>query len=323
MSSDSSVVSARVPAAATSGSRTWLPAAPFLVVGAVFHYLGPAFAVLLFARLDVFGVAWLRIASAAAVFAAWRRPWRVFGRLTRAQRRLLIAFGAVLAAMNTTFYLAIARLPLSTVGAVEFLGVIVLAAAGARGARNALALALAVGGVGTLTDIRLAGEPVGFGFAFANCALFMLYVALGHRVANAESPEGIRSSGVDQLGAAMLVAAAVAMPLGVGGAAPAFVHPGWLLAGVGVGVCSSVIPYATDQLAMARLRRATFALLLSSLPASATVIGMLVLAQLPTVHDLLGVALVAAAIAIHQQPDSHAYTARPNRGEDIPCSTPG
>jgi inner membrane transporter RhtA len=293
-----------------------LAAPALMAVSAVFHYLGPAFAVLLFARLDVFGVTWLRIASAAVVFAVWRRPWRLWRRLTAAQRRVLLALGVVLAVMNTMFYLAIARLPLATVGSVEFLGVIVLAAAGVRTRRNTLALGLAVAGVFTLTGIRLTGEPIGFGFAFANCALFMLYLILGHRVASTGPGEGGRWGGVDQLGAAMLIAAVVSMPLGLAGAAPAFAHPGWLLAGVAVGVCSSVIPYVTDQLAMARVRRATFALMLSILPACATVIGLVVLAQRPTVHDLLGVALVIAAVAIHQQP-----THDPHR-EETACGTP-
>jgi inner membrane transporter RhtA len=299
--------------AARKTSRRMAPA--FIAVSAVFHYLGPAFAVLLFARLEVFGVAWLRIASAAVVFAVWRRPWRLLPRLTAAQRRVLLSLGVVLAAMNTAFYLAIARLPLATVGSIEFLGVIVLAAAGVRNLRNTLALGLAVGGVVALTDIRLAGEPAGFGFAFANCALFMLYVTLGHRVANSRSRDGSTGSGVDQLGAAMLIAAVVSTPLGLVAAAPAFTHPGWLLAGVAVGVCSSVIPYVTDQLAMARLRRATFALMLSILPACATVIGLVVLAQLPTVSDLLGVALVVAAVAVHQQPALHSDR------EETPCGT--
>ena len=92
------------------------------MVSAVFHYLGPSLAVLLFARLDVLGVAWLRVASAAAVFALWRRPWRAYRRLGRDGRRTLLALGLVLAVMNTAFYLAVDRLPLSTVGAIEFLG---------------------------------------------------------------------------------------------------------------------------------------------------------------------------------------------------------
>src|SRR3978361_1375881 len=87
-------------------------------VGAVFHYLGPSLAVLLFARLDVLGVAWLRVASAAAVFALWRRPWRCWRGRGRDGRRTLLALGLVLAVMNTAFYLAVDRLPLSTVGAI-------------------------------------------------------------------------------------------------------------------------------------------------------------------------------------------------------------
>lgn len=272
-----------------------VPAPAYFMVSAVFHYLGPAFAVLLFAHVSAAGVAWLRIASAALVFTI-SRPWRL---LTEPGNRApLLALGFVLAAMNTVFYLAIARLPLATVGTIEFLGVIVLAAAGVRTRRNVLALVLAVAGVATLTDVRITGEPLGIALAFANCALFMLYVILGHRIANS----GARP--VHQLGAAMIVAAVLATPFGITGAAPAFGHPLWLLAGAGVGICSSVIPYVADQLAMARLRRSTFALMLSLLPATATVIGMLVLAQVPTVQDLIGVALVVVGVATHQQEES-------------------
>src|SRR3954454_11357983 len=81
----------------------------YFVVSAVFHYLGPAFAVLLFARVDVLGVAWLRIASAALVFAIWRRPWRALHGLESDGRRLLLGWGVVLAVMNCCFYLSIDR----------------------------------------------------------------------------------------------------------------------------------------------------------------------------------------------------------------------
>ena len=158
-----------------------VPPQSFFAVSAVFHYLGPSLAVLLFARLDVLGVAWLRIASAAAVFALWRRPWRRVRSLGRGSRRTLLALGAVLAVMNTAFYLAVDRLPLSTVGAIEFLGTVLLAAAGARTARNAAALVLTTAGVAAITAVRVTGQPLGFVFAFANCALFLLYIVLGHR----------------------------------------------------------------------------------------------------------------------------------------------
>jgi inner membrane transporter RhtA len=296
-----------------------IPPQSFFLVSAVFHYLGPSFAVLLFARLDVLGVAWLRIASAAVVFAIWRRPWRLALRLDRRGRWVLVALGAVLAAMNSLFYLAVDKLPLSTVGSIEFLGTVLLAAAGARTRRNVAALVLTTVGVGAVTAIRIGGQPLGFVFAFANCALFMLYVILGHRIASSGTSSGspgsqgsqgssgnagsrgrTRMSGIDQLGASMLIAAVVATPFGLGGALPAFSRPALLLAGVGVGVCSSVIPYVTDQLAMARMPRATFALMLALLPVFATVIGALVLGQVPTLQDLLGIALVIAGVALHQ-----------------------
>src|SRR2546423_6151575 len=108
-------------------SRRQPPPHLYFLGSAVFHYLGPAFAVLLFARVDVLGVAWLRIASAAAIFALWRRPWRAFRALDRSGRRLLAAWGIVLAVMNCCFYTAIDPLPLGTVATIEFLPAIVLA----------------------------------------------------------------------------------------------------------------------------------------------------------------------------------------------------
>ncbi|MFZ0091373.1 MAG: EamA family transporter [Solirubrobacteraceae bacterium] len=275
------------------------PAHLYFVVSAVFHYLGPSFAVLLFARLEVLGVAWLRIASAALVFAVWRRPWRVVRDLDREARRLLCAWGAVLAVMNVCFYTAISRLPLSTVSAIEFLPVIALAAIGVRSRRNVIALALAVPGVYLLTDVRLAGAAVGFAFAFVNALLFAVYIVLADRVAKRTGP-----SGIDGLGAAMLVATVVATPIGVWQAAPAFVAPVTLLAGIGVGVCSSVIPYVTDQLAMASLPRASYATMVALLPAIATVIGVIVLGQIPSVAEIAGLGLVVAGVALHRPRDA-------------------
>jgi len=272
-----------------------LPPQLWFVVSAVFHYLGPAFAVLLFARVDVLGVAWLRIASAAVVFAAWRRPWRVLARLDREGRRLVAAWGAVLAVMNACFYLAIDRLPLATVAAIEFLPVIALAALGARGVRNATALALAVPGVYLLTGVRIEGDPLGVALAFANAGLFAAYIVLAHRAARHGALEGI-----DGLAIAMLVAAVCVTPLGGWEVLPAITDPVALLAGVGVGVCSSVIPYVSDQLAMRRLPRATYALMVSLLPATATVIGVVVLTQVPSWGEVAGVALVIAGVALHR-----------------------
>ncbi len=246
-----------------------IPPHAFFVVSAVFHYLGPSFAVLLFAAVEPLGVAWLRIASAAILFALWRRPLRYLRDASARERWLIVAMAATLAAMNAVFYLAIDRLPLATVGAIEFLGPIALAALGVRSQRNVVALALAIAGVWMLTDARWVAEPLGYLYAFANCALFVLYIVLGHRLA-AQGGAG----GIERLGASMLVAMVFALPFGIEQAMPAFRDPLLLAAGIGIGLSSSVIPYVCDQLAMARLPRATFALLLALLPATAAIIGV-------------------------------------------------
>ena len=248
---------------------------------------------LLFARVDVLGVAWLRIASAAVVFAVWKRPWRLFAELETRERRTVIALGFVLAIMNVCFYLAIDRLPLATVGTIEFLGPIVLAAFGVRTMRNLAALLLACGGVFLLTSVRISGEPIGYIFAFANCALFVLYILLGHRIA-ATGGRG----GVERLALAMVIASLVVTPIGLKNALVAVFDPSLLLAGAGVGICSSVIPYICDQFAMARLSKATFALMLSLLPATACLVGIVVLRQVPSISDLSGVGAVIAGVAL-------------------------
>ena len=273
-----------------------MPPHVYFLVSATFHYLGPAFAVLLFARVDVLGVAWLRIASAAVIFAVWRRPWRAFCGARRETARTLLAWGAVLAVMNCCFYLAIDRLPLGTVAAIEFLPVIALAALGVRTRRNLAALVLAVGGVYLVTGVHFGAEPLGLAFAFANAGLFAAYIVLADRVAK----DGT-ITGIDGLAAAMLIAAVAVTPIAGWAAVPAFGDPVAVLAGIGVGLSSSVIPYVTDQLALALLPRATYALMVSLLPATATVIGIVVLTQVPGLGESLGVALVVAGVALHRE----------------------
>jgi len=273
-----------------------VPPQAYFVGSAIFHYLGPSFAVLLFARVDVLGVAWLRIASAALVFALWRRPWRNFATLDRQGQLLIISLGAVFAAMNACFYVSIDRLPLATVAAIEFIGPIALAVIGARTSRNLSAVAAAALGVYLLTHVRVGGEATGVAFAFANAALFTAYIVLAHRVARRSS-----MGGVDGLAAAMMFALVFVSPIGLTEAAHALGNPIAIAAGIGVGLSSSVIPYVFDQLAMARLPRATYALFVALLPATATVVGVVVLRQLPTTVDLAGIALVMAGVALHRQ----------------------
>jgi len=281
----------------TLGARTaqTIPPQAWFGVSAIFHYLGPSFAVLLFPSVGVLGVAWLRIASAALLFGPVTRPWRTLARIGRRERWLLVALGACLALMNCSFYLALARLPISLVAAIEFVGTIGLALYGLRTRRNLLALVLAMGGVFLLIDVRWSDNLVGLCWALLNGLLFVTYVVLGHRIARTGA-----GAGIERLGAAMAIAFLFVSPIGLLQAAKAFAHPALILAGVGVGLCSSVIPYVCDQLAMARLPRASFALLLTLLPASATIIGAIVLAQIPSLRDLCGILLVMVGVALHR-----------------------
>jgi inner membrane transporter RhtA len=130
-----------------------VPPHAWFAVSAVFHYLGPAFAVLLFPVVGVLGVAWFRIASAALVFAPVTKPWRTFKKSISCERILLLALGACLAVMNDAFYLALDRLPIALVAAIEFVGTIGFALWGLRTGRNYLAFVVTIVGVALLTDV--------------------------------------------------------------------------------------------------------------------------------------------------------------------------
>jgi inner membrane transporter RhtA len=265
------------------------------MVSAVFHYLGPTFAVLLFPATGVLGVAWFRIVSAALVFAPITRPWLTVKRATWTDRALLVALGICLAAMNCAFYLALERLPISLVAALEFVGTIGIAFIGLRSRRNLLAILMVGAGALLLIDVVWVSDPLGLFWAFLNAALFVVYVVIGHKIASRGAGQG-----VELLGGAMLIAAIVILPIGLDDVLSVLSDPLLVMAGIGVGISSSVIPYVCDQLAMARLPRASFALLLAILPASATIIGAIVLSQFPSLRDLFGIGLIMIGVAVHE-----------------------
>jgi inner membrane transporter RhtA len=273
-----------------------LPAQALFVLGAISQYVGAALAVLLFASVPAAGVAWLRVVAAAAVLVAWRRPWQA--PWTAQRLRLVAAFGITLALMNTAFYLAIDRLPLGTAVAIEFVGPIAVAALGSRTRRDVLALGLAVAGVLALADVHIAGSPVGFALAVGAGALWAGYIVLGHRVA---ADASLRAQ--DGLSLAMAIGALALAPALVSSAVPALVDPLLLAACLAVGVASSVVPYGLEQVAMRRLARARFALLLALLPATAALVGAIVLGQIPGVLEALGIALIVVAASLRTHAD--------------------
>jgi len=265
-----------------------LPPQALFVLGAMSQYVGAALAVLLFEKVPAAGVAWLRVVASAIVLVAWRRPWHTSW--TVARLRLVTAFGLALAFMNVTFYLAIDRLPLGTAVAIEFCGPIAVAALGSRTRRDLTALALATAGVLALADVHLAGSPDGLALAVAAGVGWAAYIVLGHRIA---ADPAIRPQ--DGLALGMAIGAVGFAPVLVVSAVPALVSPLLLAACLAVGVASSVVPYALEQVAMRRLPRARFALLLALLPATATAVGAVLLGQIPGAVEGAGIALVVLA----------------------------
>lgn len=268
------------------------PAPALFVVGAVSMYVGAALAVGLFDRLPPASVAVLRVLGAAAVLLAWRRPPRESWR----GRRLLraSAFGLATALMNVAFYEAIARLPLGTAVAIEFCGPVAVAAVASRRLRDVGAVLLAAVGVLLIADVRWSGQPTGVVWALAAATMWAAYILLGKRVASA-------GSGLDDMAVGFAVAAVLLSPLAfLGGVAP-LADPSVLVLGIGVGVLSSVVPYVLDQLVLRRVGQARFAVLLALLPATATVVGLVGLAQVPNLLEAAGILAVVVAVAVRSK----------------------
>ncbi|WP_414636172.1 EamA family transporter [Actinophytocola sp.] len=252
-------------------------------------YLGAAVAVRLFAELDPATVTWLRQLGAAIMLLAWRRPGRAAW--TGRNLRLSALFGLVTALMNLAFYESIARLPLGTAVALEFAGPVLLAALGSRTWRDAGALVLVVAGVLLIADVRWAGSPLGVVFALSAAALWVVYIVLSKRVATA----GI---GLDALAVGFAVATVALAPIGLR-SGPVWGSPRLLVLGIGVGVLATAIPYALDQVVLRRgVGRATFAVLLALMPVTATVTGLVLLGQVPTVAEAVGILAVVVGVAL-------------------------
>lgn len=268
-----------------------------MVVGATSMYLGAAVAVGLFDVISPAAVAWLRIAGAALVLLLLVRPPRGAWRWERL--RLAGCFGLITAGMNIAFYEALAHLPLGTTVALEFLGPIVVAALGSATRRDVAALVLAAVGVVLIADVRWSGTAIGVVLALTAAACWAGYIVLGKRVA-------ARGTGVEDLATGFAVAALLTAPLAwwvadavrAGAALPVILAQGVLL-----GIASTAVPYALDQIVLRRVGQARFAILLALLPVTASVIGLLALAQVPRPLEAVGIALVAVAVAVRSVDD--------------------
>jgi inner membrane transporter RhtA len=295
-----------VAAGMAHGPLERVPAPALFVASGLTQYVGAAIAVSLFDVLAAPTVAWLRLVVAAVVLVAWRRPWR--SRWTRRDLGVVAAFGAVLAAMNVAFYLAIDHLPLGTAVAIEFVGPIAVAAVAGRGWRERVGIVLAAAGVALLAGVTVQGGGadvvVGLAAIAASAVCWAGYIVLGRRVA-------VGGSGVTSLSLAMAAGALLFTPFLAGGAGPVLSDGGLVLAVVGVGVLSSAVPYAIDQVVLRRVGPAAFAVLLALLPATAAVVGALGLRQWPHGLEVVGLLAVSGAIALTSGRPAPAAAAAP------------
>jgi len=273
-----------------------VPAPLLFVLSGLSQYLGAAVAVKLFGTLPAPTLAWLRITIAAVILLVWVRPWRARLRASLRGRQWAnaVAFGVVLATMNASFYVAIEHLPLGTAVAVEFLGPVTVAAATGRGWRERSAIGVALAGVVLLAGVSLEMGPsahLGLAAVLVAATMWACYIVLGRRVAG-------QNNGLTGLSLAMASGAVVFAPFVAGRAGPVFGNGRLAVAVIAVAVCSSVIPYAIEQVAMRRVSAATFSVLTALLPVCSAVVGAVALRQFPTVVEVIGMLLVCGAILL-------------------------
>ncbi len=251
---------------------------------------GSAFAARLFPQAGPAGLVLLRVLLAAVALLLVARP-RVRG-VPRPDAGAVIAFGLVLAAMNWSFYEALARLPLGVAVTIEFVGPLAVAVAGSRRLIDLLWVALAGGGVLLLAlRGRQAGiHPLGVVLALTAASCWACYILLSKRV-------GRSFPALDGLAMAMAVGSLLVLPAGIIEGGSALLRPSVLAGGFAVALLSSLIPYSLEMVALRRLSASTFGLLMSLEPAMAALAGVVILSQpLSAVLALAIVMVVAASV---------------------------
>lgn len=264
-----------------------------MMVSGVSLYTGAALAVGLFEVFPPTVVAWMRMAGAAVILLVLFRP--KLSAFTGRVGLIAALYGLATAAMNMTFYEAIARIPLGTAVAVEFLGPIVVAAVVSRTWRQIAAVILAGVGVVLIADVQLTANPAGLAFVLAAAALWAGYILMGTRIAGAASPK-------DSMTVGFTFAAVLTSPvLLLTDASPAATISdwGWLfLIVLGLGFLSAVVPYGLDQLILQKAGADYFAILLALLPLTAALIGFVGLGQVMQGMELLGMVAIVIAVVL-------------------------
>ncbi len=262
-----------------------VPPTALVMAGIVSLQLGQALATRLFAATGPAGVVSLRLLFAGVVLLVF---WRSALRIRRSALPVVLAYGSVLALMNVAFYEAIARIPLGIAATIEFLGPLGVALAGSRRWIDPVWAVLAGGGVLLLTQADGTIVWTGIVLALIAAALWAAYILLGAKL-------GETTSGGGGLALAMAFGGLMVAPFGIAGAGTALLQPTVLLAGFGVALLSSVLPYSVELEALRRIPPRVFGVLMSLEPAVAALAGVLVLSQALNLPQWGGIACVVAA----------------------------
>ncbi|MDO5624636.1 MAG: DMT family transporter [Pseudomonadota bacterium] len=263
---------------------------PLAILGAVtFLGLGTSWAKhSLFPLVDAQGTTAVRVGFAALVLLLLWRPWR--WRLTRADARTIAAYGAALGAMNLCFYLSLRTLPFGVAVAIEFSGPLAVALLSSRRAFDFVWVALAVAGLALLLPLghAVSGlDPVGVLYALAAAVFWATYILFGKRVGHLPTRQTV------PLG--LTVAALVVAPVGVAHAGSALLAPGVLLVGLGVAVVSSALPISLEMVALKRLPKQAFGIMISMEPAVAALLALALLDERLSATQWLAIGLIMAA----------------------------
>lgn len=255
------------------------------------QYVGAAIAIGLFQVMGPASVAWWRMCVAAVVLIAWRRPWRAHLRWTDVAASA--AFGIAITAMNVTFYEAIHLLPLGVAVSMEFVGPVAVAVARGHGLPPRIAAVLALAGVASIgglgLDLHKPGTLTGIAWILAAAACWAVYILVGQRIAH-------QRSAIDNLAIGCAAGTVFFSPFLAPGGAPAFGSWALILSVIGVGLLSTVLPYSFEALAMTRLAAPVFALFTALLPATSTLVGAVILRQVPGPWEFAGLVLISVAV---------------------------
>jgi inner membrane transporter RhtA len=270
-----------------AGNASFVPALA-IAAAMVSQYAGAAFAKHLFPVVGTEGVVALRVGLSALLLMGFLRPWRALP--ARADIPSILLYGLTLGCMNLLIYRAFARIPIGVAVSIEVMGPLAVVLLSSRRARDFAWVACAAFGLWLLLPLRAgvgALDPAGVAYAAGAAFCWALYIVFGKRAS--------RSQGAGAVAWGMLAASAFIVPLGAAYAGSALLSPFALAAGLAVAVLSSAAPYTLEMIALRKLPRRVFGILVSSSPAVAALAGFVVLGERLAAGQWLGIGLVILA----------------------------